>query len=64
MIDSRTAALDALHSAIAGVRGASDALCARASSEGDDLASMLSESLDMQAGRLSDVEKWLEGHPA
>lgn len=64
MIDSRIGALDALHSAISNLRGASDALGARASLEGDDLATMLSESLDVQTERLSDVEQWLEDHSA
>ena len=60
MADSRIGALDALRSAISNMRGASDALSARASLEGDDLASMLSESLDAQSERLSEVERWLE----
>ena len=60
MVDSRIGALDALHSAISNLRGASDALSTRASLEGDDLTSMLSESLDVQTERLTEVERWLE----
>lgn len=61
MIDTRIGAVDALHSSVASLKGASDALSARASLEGDDLAAMLAESLDAQAARLSEVERWLAG---
>ena len=60
MVNSRIGAIDALHSAKASLRGTAEALAARAALEGDHLAGMLSESLDMQAGKLADVERWLE----
>lgn len=60
MVDSRIGAIDALHSTISNLRGTSDALSVRASLEGDDLATMLSETLDAQAERLAEVERWLE----
>jgi|GEM_PF-1722970 len=62
VIDTRIGAVDALRSTIANLKGASDALSARAALEGDDLAAMLSESLDAQAGRLEEVGRWLEEH--
>lgn len=61
MVGSDIQAADAVHAAIASLRGAAEALGARAAMEGDDLAAMLSESLDAQAMRLSEVEEWLEG---
>ena len=63
MVDSRVGAIDALHSAIASIRGASEALGARAALEGDYLAGVIAESLDMQAERLTEAERWLEGAP-
>lgn len=60
MVDSRIQAADAVHAAVANLRGAAKALAARASMEDDDLAAMIFESPDAQAARLSEAEEWLE----